>query len=278
MKIYVILCFLINLIINSFGARILGVVSSASFSHQAVFRPIWKELLNRGHEVLVLTPVSVQSLNTENLTEIIYKYDTLKWTQERERFIQKVKNNPFKMIDGFIKFMSNVVDSQLQHEKVQKLINNKTEQFDLVIVEFLLPIVLAFGDKFNCPIIGVVTMPASHVTHGVMGNPSHPVFNPDVFMTCIETQTFYCRFLSVLYTVGFEYIYRSNIPYWESIIYKNFGQNSSTMEEIFSKVDMLFTNTNPVLHQMRPLVPTVVSIGGGIHIGEPQELPNVNII
>lgn len=51
------------------SANILGVVLHTSYSHQIPFRPIWRELAARGHNVTVLTTDPMNE-NLANLREI----------------------------------------------------------------------------------------------------------------------------------------------------------------------------------------------------------------
>lgn len=62
-----------------YSAKILGVFTIPSVSHQVMFQPIWKELSLRGHEVTVVTPNPLNDPTLTNLTEIdiSFVYDAM---------------------------------------------------------------------------------------------------------------------------------------------------------------------------------------------------------
>ena len=74
------ICGVVSLVISlcavkfAYCARILGVVPIPSYSHQIVYRPIWRELSLRGHQVVVMTTDPMKDPALTNLTEIDWHF------------------------------------------------------------------------------------------------------------------------------------------------------------------------------------------------------------
>lgn len=64
----------LTLISNSFGADILAIIPSASFSHQTPFRPLWRALAKRGHNITLVTADPMRDPTLKNLKEIDMSY------------------------------------------------------------------------------------------------------------------------------------------------------------------------------------------------------------
>jgi len=117
------------------------------------------------------------------------------------------------------------------------------------------------------------SMDAPSGVYYTIGNPSHPILNPDFSLPFGEELTFFERVTSVLYNQVSFYYYKSILPKEELTIEKHFGKNYPSLIEISLNISMLFVNVNPIFHRIRPLVPGVVPIGGGTHLQPAKPLP-----
>lgn len=63
----------------SFGADILAIIPTASFAHQVPFRPLWRELAKRGHNITLVTsdPMNDPSLKGVKEIDIGYGYQIM---------------------------------------------------------------------------------------------------------------------------------------------------------------------------------------------------------
>ncbi|KAK4879422.1 hypothetical protein RN001_007568 [Aquatica leii] len=256
-------------------ARILGIAPTPSYSHQRVFQPIWRELSLRGHQLVVLTTDPINNSSLTNLTEIdLHSISYNIWNKNIDDAINTRQQSVFKSMYVMILSTLEIADVQFQHKKVQALIKNKTEHFDLVIVEFLLPIYYAFAEHFQCPFIGITTMDPPPFTLNFAGNPHHPVVTPDSQFHYDEKLTLPQRMLS-----SFTYFFGEFLldvvfsAQQHLIITKNFGKEMPHLHEIARNVSLVFLNTNSIFHTMRTLVPSVIEIGGNVHRSDIKPLP-----
>lgn len=265
-----------------FSARILAFIAIPSFSHQNAYRPLWNELSLRGHQVVVLTTNPAKNKTLTNLTEVDLHgvYDIFKdHSLMSDTFNLYESFRLFRYFDNLITISNAVLDYELQHPDVQKLINNENEQFDLVIGEFLIPEVIGFAFRFNCPYIGVDSMDAYVVPQGIMGNPTHPVLYPHADLGFTENLSFYERVKTVLFNFFMEhYVMYYVSPVKSAKMQKYFKRGSISRDEFYDKLTLLFTNANPVFVNTRPLVPGTINLGEAIHVVQPKQLPQVGTV
>lgn len=141
---------------NASSARILGMVMAPSYSHQVFFQQFWRELAIRGHDVVVVT--------TDPTNEVLpnFKEISIKETYAPMKEFMNVMINTsiFQIIlqDKFTEMSTALSEFQLRLPQIQELIHNKTEHFDLLMVEHFFTSVIAFQHRFQCPMIGVISM------------------------------------------------------------------------------------------------------------------------
>lgn len=90
------------------SARILGVFTVASISHQTVFQPIWKELSLRGHNVTVVTPNPLRDPSLINLIEIDVS-SQYKNMEEFKRTLSKSRMDHWGMLSQMQSIFENII-------------------------------------------------------------------------------------------------------------------------------------------------------------------------
>ena len=259
-----------------FSARILGIIPTPSISHQIVYRKIWTELSLRGHEVVVVTTDPIADPRLTNLTEINlhFSYGILE-QYNVSNVINDYGDSPMKMMNEIIRAGDNLVNLQLEHPEIQSLIRSEDQQFDLVMVEVLVLTFFAFKHKFQCPLIGLYSLEASSDIYNLMGNPVNPITNPDTIMPYVGKLTFMERLSSVLSRLFFSYFMFSRMAdLSDKRIQKYFGDYPPILDLVQS-TDMLFLNVHPAFLGVRPLTPSIINIGIGLHLEPLHPLPKV---
>lgn len=121
------------------------------YSHQSVYKPLWKELANKGHKITLLTLNPMQP--HENITQI--DLSAVYTRLEKANFFDVLSSGDQTLENVFYVFdtVLEAADEELSHPEVKDLIAGN-ETFDLVITEYYLTIGAAFAHKFQCPFIG----------------------------------------------------------------------------------------------------------------------------
>ncbi|KAJ3658832.1 hypothetical protein Zmor_010553 [Zophobas morio] len=257
----------------SHGARILGVFMTPSYSHQVVFQPIWKELSLRGHQVTVLTPNPLNDPTLTNLTEIDLSFCYKAWDNYSIATLGAKEHSSSEEIKKLSEAYLAVSEVQLSHPEVQDLLkNNSKYEFDLILVEFLWPVMYGFKDIFKCPMVGIASLPLTGTANEAIGNPNNPALEPEFTLPFSTNLSFKERVISTIFKVLFKVGAKVSLrPKMEKISQKHFG-NIRRLEVIAQDVSLVLVNSNLALQNVKPLVPAHVELSG-IHIKEPKPLP-----
>lgn len=254
------------------AARILAVVPMPSYSHQLAFRPLWKELSLRGHQVVLMTTDVINDPSLTNLTEINMHgtYNIMAKADFADMFTMSEKFSPFTLMRMMMQFGKEMLEYQFGLEEVQDLI--KGGKFDLVIGEYLFPAPLAFAERFDCPFIAVTSMDAYSKLHGLMGNPTHPFVYPTQDLAISVPSTFKERLIHSIYQLIFNNFVEDSYRVVHEGLRKYFGGNIPPFEEMVHRIKLTFINAHPAFYQTRPLAPATVNVAG-LHISEAKTLP-----
>nr|CAD7394604.1 unnamed protein product [Timema cristinae] len=265
----------------TYAARILGVFPIPSSSHQIVYHAVMKELAQRGHELVVITPYPIKDPSIKNYTEIDVSFMNKAWLKRFNFAAWRSSNlNNFEMMPEHLEFGGQLCDLLLSHPQVKELISsNETENhFDLVFLEWLIvPAIFGFIHRFPVPFIGIASLPAFGMGHDSVGNPNFPAYTPETFLSYSDKMTFFERAHNMIYFLWLKYyFYYTALPAHDAIARRHFGEAMPYLGDIHLKPSMLFVTTDFVFHSPRPNVPAVVQLSG-LHINSPKPLPQKNI-
>ncbi|KAJ8930799.1 hypothetical protein NQ314_016376, partial [Rhamnusium bicolor] len=222
-------------------AKILAIVFSPSYSHQVAFRPIWKELSKRGHDITLLTTDPMNDSKYKNIREI----DLSKSYEIMEKYgasdvITKTQNT-----------VKSMKETAIQSDKI---------------------FISKYFFRFNVPFIGLTSLDAVPRTHKAIGNIMHPSIYPDFSLPFVRNLTFSQRLMSIFFSWA--------VLIYEYFLYQVENENAMRhfgdirpLNEIEKDISMLFINVNPLFHHIRPIGPNTIPIGGGLHIQKVQPLP-----
>lgn len=261
------------------SANILGIFPTASISHQVVFHALMKDLAARGHHLTILTTDVIKSLTeNSNVTQIDMHF-TYKNFREKLNFVEYKNNNKdvSELMEFFFPIMMKLLEDQLELPEVKKLINqSENYSFDVVLVENLMyaPI-LAFGEIYNCPVIGITSLDAPNFNHETIGNEANPIVHPDLAFPYVNRQlTFSERWIILKNVLNEKFL---QIKYFnevhEEILRKHFPNVTSSINELNKKIDFMMVNAHPALGFIRPILPKTIQLGF-MHIEPPKELPS----
>ena len=257
------------------GARILALFQLHVKSHFVMFEALLKGLAAKGHDVVVLSHFP-QEHPIENYTDISVKGTLPQLTNSFTLDYAKNQNwlNLLHFIwDLNVKFCAKV----LEHPEVKKIMDSN-EKFDLVITEsFGVDCLTAFAHKFNVPQVLVTSSVMMPWADDVFCNPSNPAYIPTFFLPYTDKMNFQERFINVAMNLIMKFgsYYYSEIP-TQKLVRKHFGEDIPSLREISRNFSLILTNSYFSFNIPRPMVPSVVEVGG-IHIGSPKKLPNVCI-
>ncbi|XP_072946305.1 UDP-glucosyltransferase 2-like [Epargyreus clarus] len=261
-------------------ARILAVFPTPSISHQVVFRVLTQALVDRGHEVVVITtdPAYPNGKAPANLIEIdlhdiSYEFLSNMVLNSTEYEIGN-ESQWITHLKGMQYFMT-IVGVQIQSEQVQALIREKKE-FDLLLIEAYMRPAMVFSHIFKAPVIQVSSFGAMGENLEAIGASTHPILYPIPFRQRLYNLSMWDKMREYYYHFQFLYFNKINEGEQDKILQRVLGQNIPSVSELINNVDMLFLNVHPIWMDNQPVPPSVVFMGG-LHQKPEKELPKVLI-
>ncbi|XP_044731269.1 UDP-glycosyltransferase UGT4-like [Chrysoperla carnea] len=258
----------ISKVVNS--ANILFLSPTPSYSHSVVYFPIIRELSLRGHKVVSIIPDLIEDPKLINLTEIDIHDEAYKVAEQVMVGLDGLLNDwSFDPYEWYHDFSYKIIDGYFQFPEVQELIQHPEKyHFDLVITEWITyQSVIAFADLFKCPLIGISSYTIFLHGHDAIGNPTHPIYQPNAWDQFRDPSSLLDRVLSVYTTIKARLYYNHFVlPKQNYLVQKNFGKLvNRSIEEMEHDVSLVLTNTNPILHGAYPKVANLIEFGG-IHM------------
>ncbi|PSN47111.1 hypothetical protein C0J52_16000 [Blattella germanica] len=259
------------------GAKILAFFTAPSQSHMNLKSALLKELVTRGHHVTVVTALEDKT-PTENYVEILVPgiMDALRkvvgpniYESDRQNFM-KIAFESWAASESMCRTV-------LSEPNVQKLINSKNQNFDLLILEaFFSECYIPFGEIFKIPIIKFCTFGGTHWMGDWVGNPNPYSYVPDAFYEYSDRMDFWERsinaFTGLFYKLGRHFYF---LPRMDSVVREFFNETEPLpplWELDQSSTSLLLVNSHFSISYPRPLVPNLVQVGG-LHVKPPKKLP-----
>ncbi|XP_068624223.1 UDP-glucosyltransferase 2-like [Battus philenor] len=257
------------------AAKILALYPCPSISHQVVFRTLTLELLKRGHSVTVVTtdPIFPKGDAPENLTEIDMhdvSYELLK--KNIAHSITGAKNDfiaQFKLVRE--QFLS-LLEEQSKIKEFNELLNNKTQEFDLIFVEAFFSTFLGITHIYKAPTILVSSFGGFPDSHEIIGSPIHPFLYPNAFRHKLYNLSMWDKISELYNYLQIKYVMNDYNGNEEAVMKRVFGSDVPPLNVLKNNVDMLFLNINPIWEGNFPVPPSVIYMGG-LHQKPRKELP-----
>ncbi|XP_036332574.1 UDP-glycosyltransferase UGT5-like [Rhagoletis pomonella] len=266
------------------GAKILAVYVFPGASHYQMHRTLISELVKHGHQVtmitaLTLAPLKLGSNYTEILIEPEFKYMDLGKDQGDTNSVYETEMSP-SFIMKMTEMMGLVVSEHtLNVPKVQAIINAKQTEgvYDLLLVEQLnQEAFLALAHIYKIPVVSSATYAQQNYMSQMFGIISPWSYVPSGFLPLTERMNFWERCTNAYYSLRmdlqreFDYF-----PKVDALVQKYFGHlpikfpSSSAMEKNLSAI---FINNHTPLAPAAPTIDSIINVGG-LHIYPPKPLP-----
>ncbi|KAL3268338.1 hypothetical protein HHI36_007455, partial [Cryptolaemus montrouzieri] len=250
------------------SANILVIIPTPFYSHQATFRPLWRELSRRGHKITLITTDFMEE--NENITQI--SISGLYEVKKKYSIVELLEGGIINLIRKGILMMEESFEYIFTNSDVRNLMKGD-KKFDLLFVELLLPGFPLLSVKFNCPFIGLISMDAPAYVHSAVGNAVHPSLYPQGDLGFGTELSFKDRLISTTFHVTMNMILFIFFPIMGGYIEKYMNEDPTKALDIIKNTSLVFTNANPIFFPNRPVTPVTINLGGSLHLMEPKKLP-----
>uniref|UniRef100_A0A2C9GUN2 UDP-glycosyltransferases domain-containing protein n=1 Tax=Anopheles culicifacies TaxID=139723 RepID=A0A2C9GUN2_9DIPT len=259
------------------GANILCIMTVPSPSHHIWNRVIMEELVNRGHNLTVVSQDGDKSRT--NLTYIMLErvYSTL-YEEEGMDLLEMSKETPFQSLFSFKEFYLGMCRGALKSDGLQVILNYPDSfPFDLVLYDFGCgPCLLPLLHKFNYPpLVSLTAFSNPPYSVDIVGGHKHYAYTPHFALPYSFDMSFAERAYNTylcLWDAGLRMF--DVMPKLDAMVRERFAfENLPYIQDIERRTVLMLVNTNPTFDAPEPLAPNVIPIGGA-HIKSPEPLPN----
>ncbi|XP_046990145.1 UDP-glucosyltransferase 2-like isoform X1 [Schistocerca americana] len=252
------------------AAKILVIAPTPSISHQLPFHILSRALLQRGHQVTLMTTDSLK-ISHDNYTEIdlsvAYSYIRGKYD-----FVKTYEEPPTQSMTIMRDVAHASVDMQFSEPSVQKFIRSG-ETFDLAVLEGL-----AFMSYYGLlhrmgspPVAKLLTLTAPSSVYYNFGSPMEPAYMPDMWLGYSDHMDFWQRLYNTYFYLRLMYMwFYQAMPLQEEVMRKYFGPDPPSVYEADRNVSLLITVNHFVLEYPRPHPPNIIEVTG-IHVATEQK-------
>ena len=257
------------------GKNILVAFGNSGKSHFFMYEQYVEKLAERGHKITLLTGFNTTNINmNENVKVIKFEDEIFNFVVD----LTKYESTPkilmkYNEISYINEAGQRTCRNGLSNSNVKKLIESK-KHFDVVVVEYFNTDCFSIlSHIFKAPLVGIFSSAPLPWHNDRMGNPDNPSYVAHTLSEFSSEMNFYARLknsLSLFFSKTYYNMY-SNGP-TDKIIKRNLGKGIPKVKDIVSNTSLFLVNSHFSLFQSRPLVPSMVEVGG-IHLRPPKNLP-----
>lgn len=221
-------------------------------------------MAEKGHEFVVITPNPEFFETFANVTtvDISVGYQLVLKGMKSLKVAPKrgaIMNVDVILANNLYKTFFEVVVGELKEPSVTNLIKDKSQKFDLLVVEGFFDYQLIYSEYFKAPIIMMSSFMGFPEHHEMVGSfTRHPLLYPH-FQRMNFKNLGYWELLKELY---YEYKLYSMMKeaedYQDALLKENFGPQAPSTSQLKEKVDMLLLASHPMYANNKPVPPNVI--------------------
>ncbi|XP_037385301.1 UDP-glucuronosyltransferase 2B31-like isoform X1 [Talpa occidentalis] len=263
------------------------LVWPSEYSHWMNMKTILDELVERGHEVVVLTPSNSIFLDLSKPSAIKFEIFPVTWKKEDfEFYIMQLLNKLtydtendslwiyFQKIQEFFQKCFDIAEIQGKDIFLNKTLLAKLQEprFDLLLAD-----AMAFGGDLLAEMLKI---PFVHIIRFMPGDlfsryggqlPLPPSYVPAVFSKLSDQMTFMERVENMIYVLYFDFQFERVTEKWTQFYSEVLGR-PTTIYEIIGKAEIWLVRNYWDFEYPRPLLPNFEFIGG-LHCKPAKPLP-----
>ncbi|KAH8414352.1 hypothetical protein KR215_003852 [Drosophila sulfurigaster] len=251
--------------------NILALFSYTFSTPYTVVKPYIKALVHNGHNVTIISSKELLP-DIENVRHIR--------VAALDRIIEHVMNFDYSEC-LYSKWKESLVSSSFHYNmshgilsdlKVQSLLKDKSEHFDMIVLEPThSDALIGFAEHFNASLVGLSTFGSSWLTDHLAGNSAPSIYRPIQPMGYSHGDSLLDKWNNWIYISEEWMIDRLVILPGQIELFTQFFQRpSSCLFERRTSYSLMMINQHFSLGRVRSNVPNVIEVAG-LHMAEPSE-------
>ncbi|KAH8385575.1 hypothetical protein KR200_000702 [Drosophila serrata] len=254
------------------AADILAVFPYRLPSPFQVVRPLVRALVERGHRITVITPVGlppdiegVRHLRVPMLDKLMQ--DILESDQFPDFFRSKWSEG---IITATI--LANVSYAILSDGGVQRMLRDKSERFDMILIEAShLDALYGLAEFYNATLMGVSCVTTSWKIDFLAGNPAPSIYEPVSPMDYALDHSLINMWHNWVYITEEKLLDQLVfLPSQLQVMKKIFGYSAEMLDSLRSRFSIILMNSHFSMGRVRSNVPNLIEVGG-MHLSETPE-------
>ncbi|XP_045454780.1 UDP-glucosyltransferase 2-like [Melitaea cinxia] len=265
----ILIVYIISSMFVTHAYKILVVSPIPGKSHAILGQALVNHLAQAGHEVTYIVSL-VPDKAPPGVT--IINLSENKKQDETPLNIKSVMDNEFNSnFVSFLPLLMNISQTTVENPKVQKLMSDKNQHFDLVIAEWMFnEVYVGFSAVFNCPLIWLSSVEPHWMVLQLIDEIPNPAYNVDIMSRNAPPLSFAQRvwelcvlilgkLIQVFYTSGFEKEIYENlfVPH-----IRNRGHNVVPFDVVRNNASLILSNSHISMGIATRLPPNFIPIGG----------------
>ncbi|CAK6433123.1 unnamed protein product [Pipistrellus nathusii] len=263
------------------------LVWPTEYSHWINMKTVLDALVQRGHEVTVLTssasilvdpnkPSAIQfeifptSLTKDDF-ENFFMQIISKWTYDLPKdtfwgYFSLIQDLTLEFTDGIHTLCKDVVLNKKLMTKLQE------SRFDVVLADAIGPCGELLAELLKIPFVYSLRAFAGYTIEKYVGGlPFSPSYVPVILSELSDQMTFMERVKNMIYMLYFDFWYQTFSEKWDQLYSKVLGR-PTTLFELMRKAEIWFIRTYWDFEFPRPLLPNFIFVGG-LHCKPAKPLP-----
>lgn len=159
------------------------------------------------------------------------------------------------MLNMAMEFQLDAWEHIVDNKEVVQLFGDTAKGFDLVIAEYIIPLVVTFAYKYKCPLVLTISANALTTTYEAVGNPTHPLLYPSVIASHGTEMTFFEKIDIISFGIHERYL-----PRFDKYARKYFGKDIPYLADLERNISLLILSTSPIFQTAKPFVPGVTEM------------------
>ncbi|KAH8280820.1 hypothetical protein KR054_000257 [Drosophila jambulina] len=248
----------------SLAANILGVFPYWQRSPFKVVRPLVRALVERGHNVTLITPVGIPpDIEGVRHIRVAMLNQHMNELLESDLKVDFFKNK-WAECELAAAMLYNISEAVLSDNRVQRMLQDRSERFDLVLIELgHLDALNGLGEFYNATLMGFSPFRMNWVTEELAGNPAPSINEPISPWGYYMDHSLVSMFFNWIYIIEERLMVHLIVrPAQLRLFKKFFGYSAQKFNDLRARFSVVLINNHFSMGRARANVPNVIEIGG----------------
>ncbi|KAH8247655.1 hypothetical protein KR038_007601 [Drosophila bunnanda] len=237
-----------------------------------VVRPLVRALVERGHRVTMITPVGLPpDIEGVRHVRVPMLNQLMKDMTESDQFLDFFRG---KWSEGILTatILANASHAILSDGGVQRMLHDRNERFDMILMEAShLDALYGLAKFYNATLMGVACVTTSWNIDFLAGNPAPSVYEPVSPLGYALDHSLISRWHNWVHISEEKLLERLVFrPAQLRVIKKVFGYSADMLDDLRSSFSVILINSHFSMGRVRSNVPNLIEVGG-LHLSETPE-------